>query len=236
MTVNVSWQPGDKFYYEIFVIADPELVSGGSIPEENESNNYAFTSIIIGSYNMIFGNMSGVLNIKQNETNRTVFEWLPFNFTGTNIYAADYESIISWSSLKPLGRSTANISEFDDFDQLDIALQMENNSDDINATWTIEGSPRETRIFSIFGKTIDMVPVVNSTNISDFTTGIMWDSSDPSMGGRFSGTQDVVFVTTVSSNTEGAYGIYDFEFKIPSNLKLQKTTNTGSIVLYTEIK
>lgn len=212
----------------------PPIATGGSIPESNESNNYAFRNIVISSYEIVYGNFTGVLNI-QSSANRTIYEWDVNNFTGSKIYAVDYDSVISWASLQALGRSTGGAADFDDFNQLDRAMQMENNSDSINATWTIGNAVRQTDAFNVFNRNIINVPIVNSTNTETFATGIMWDTSDPNPGGLFNGTQDVVFVTKINTNGTGLLGVYDFELKIPSYLKRYKGPDSQKVLLYTEI-
>ncbi|MBN1502354.1 hypothetical protein JW930_02320 [Candidatus Woesearchaeota archaeon] len=234
-TVSVNWTPTTTGSFDIYVIVDPPLATNGSIAEENESNNYAHNQLGVSSNHVLYGNLSGVLYI-QDLTNQTLYEWDPTNFSGSNIYAADYDAQIDWQKLHPLGRSTANVSEFDDFHQLDTQLFMENNSDDINATWTFNNSPRQTDSFTVFKKSISLVPIVNSTNNTNFITGIMWDTSDPNLGGRFNGSQDVVFVTRINENTTGSLGLYDFEMKIPANVRLHKTPDQITVKLYVEIK
>ncbi len=233
VTVNVSWRVPVVGAVDIYVVVDPPIATGGSIPESNESNNYAFKSISISSYEIVYGNFSGVLNI-ESAANRTIYEWNVLNFTGSKIYAVDYDSVVSWSNLQALGRGTSGASDFDDFIQLDRALLMENNSDSLNFTWTLLGAPRLTDIFTIYNNPISNVPIVNSTNVTFFTTGVLWDTSDPN-NGLYNGTQDVVFVTRVIQNQSGLLGNYDFELKIPSYLKRYKGPDSQRVLLYTEI-
>ncbi|MBN2422330.1 DUF2341 domain-containing protein [Candidatus Woesearchaeota archaeon] len=234
ITVNVSWITSIPNSYDIYVVVDPPIETNGDINEINESNNYAYRTLVIGSYNTFYGNFSGVLNIKQNQTNMTVFEWSLLNFTGSNIYAADYDSIVDWTNLQAISRDISDLYVQDDFNEIDIALQMENNTDSINLTYTENLQPKATATFTVYTYNIDNVPVVNSTNISNFITGILWDTSDGNT--EFDASQDLVFITQVNEDAQGMFGVYDFEFKVPSNLKLYRTPDAITVALYTEIK
>ncbi|MFH2020289.1 MAG: CARDB domain-containing protein [archaeon] len=235
VVVNVSWKVSGIGDIPIYVVIDPPLSSNGTFAEQNESNNYAFKVISVSSYHVFYGNYSGNLSIQDSE-NKTVYSWQPLNITGANIYAVDYDANINWMNLTALGRSKAGAPQFDDFGQLDAALLMENNSDSINRTWTENNAVKLTDTFTVFTNFLNNVPIMNSTNTSNFITGILWDNLDPSAGGRFDGSQDVVFVTKVNEQKAGSRGIYDFELKVPVNLKLHKGSNYNTIVLYTEIK
>jgi len=230
MTLNTSFIAGIPNTYEIFVICDPDIETGGSIPEIDEADNWESASVIVGSYNTIYGDLAGSLLIKDNTS--TVYSWSSENLTGTNIFAADQDSIISWGDLVALGRTALGAESFADFRQLDEAMMIENNSDSINNSYTASGSIKEQKTYVVFGSLIASVPVVNSTNTSQFQTGILWDSAD---GEEFDGTQDVVFVTE-AAHGQGMLGEYDFEFRIPSGLRDYKGPDTVAVALYTELR
>jgi hypothetical protein len=59
--------------------------------------------------------------------------------------------------------------------------------------------------------------VINSTDSMDFQTGILWDYGDG--GVEYNGSQDIVFVTKTRINGTGSHGRYDFELKIPAQLR-----------------
>ncbi|MBU0757372.1 MAG: hypothetical protein KKF44_04850, partial [Nanoarchaeota archaeon] len=236
VTVSVSWIGGAPGEYKFYVLVDPPIETGGSIIEIDEDNNFAYNTLTITEYHTMVGSLSGILNIKQNSTNMTVFEWDAENYTDSNIFAADYDSYINWGSLAALGRNSTNQSDFNDFYELDISMKTENHTDSINKTWTRYMQPANVDTFVIFGKTVTMVPVVNSTNTSNFMTGILWDSTSQAAGGIYDGTQEIVFVTRVNEGQVGAYGTYDFEFKIPANLRQYKGPDRNTVALYTELK
>jgi hypothetical protein len=93
--------------------------------------------------------------------------------------------------------------------------------------------PLLTNNYEVYRMPIQDVPLVNSTNTSNFQTGILWDTSDGNT--QYNGTQDLIFLTVLNSQQQGKLGIYDYELKVPSNLKLYKGPNIEMIALYTEL-
>ena len=88
----------------------------------------------------------------------------------------------------------------------------------------------------MYGVNISNVSVVNSTNSSNFQTGILWDASD-SVNGNYSGTEDVIFISDVQKQLQGEFGIYDYEIKIPSRLReYNSPNNLNTITLYYELE
>ncbi len=231
ITINTSII-ADLGINNIFVLVDTPLSTNGSLQEKNESNNYANNSFIVSSWHYAYGNTTAALYMYDSSYNYS-FKWELPNSSGVRIYAADSDSDISWVDLQALGRDVNNNSVSNDFSDLDNALGSSSYPDNINNTYTINGVPRETESFEVFGKTIDNVPVVNSTNTSSFRTGILWDMSDGNT--EFNGSQDVVFVTKVNESQQGRFGVYDFEIRIPAKLRSYKGT-TDTITFYTEIR
>jgi hypothetical protein len=84
-----------------------------------------------------------------------------------------------------------------------------------------------------FKRTINSIPIVNSTNSSSFVTGILWDTT----GGFnfYSGTQPIVFVTVMNQSQQGAYGIYDYEIAVPAKLR-DYVAGGGTVTFYTELR
>ena len=99
-----------------------------------------------------------------------------------------------------------------DFSEVDNNLNMSDVNDSVVNTYTSGGDPIETANYTIFNKIVYNIPVINSTNNSNFVTGILWDSSDDLGNGQFdlSDQEDVLFVTKLNPSTQGRYGIYDF--------------------------
>jgi hypothetical protein len=232
ITINVTWQVTGVGTFDIYVVVDPPISSGGNIVEINESNNYAFNRIEVGSYSIIYGNLTGLLNIRD-LSNRTLYQWNVTDYNGTKIYAVDFDSNVNWARLQAISRDTSNGFVANDFRDIDLALRMENNTDSVNATWTLNNNPRLTNSYIVYLRPISNVPVVNSTNTSNFLTGILWDTGDGNT--QYNGTQDLVFMTTVNINQQGKFGIYDYELKIPANLRIYKNPNLVTVALYTEL-
>jgi hypothetical protein len=229
VTVNVTWIP-TLGTHEIWVVVDPD----NTVSEKNESNNNASTNITISSWFTMYGNSTGDLFI-QDISNQTVFSWLNISATGGNIFAVDLDNDIEWNSLKALGRNMSDSISMDDFEDVDNVLKSTNYSDSINITYTYNGNPRNTTTFYVFNNVIQNVSIANSTNNSNFVTGILWDTSDDA-DGEYSGTEDLVFVSEINPDSQGKYGIYDYEIRIPSELKKYKTADIYSVVFYVELR
>ncbi|MCP3682407.1 MAG: hypothetical protein GY861_06915 [bacterium] len=231
-TVNVTWtvQVGT---FNISVLADPPL-DNGTLQETNESNNEANKSIYVPLWQTFYGDV--VKNIMLEESrNISVFRWLNVSNTTGNIFMVDADSSISWANLYALSRNISYNLTMDDFDEADLALNTTNRSDSLNTTFTFEGNVLKTANFTIYDNFVNDTPITNSTNSSDFVTGLLWDSSDAHFG-EYDGTQDLVFVTVIEDNKPGAYGIYNYEMRIPANLRRYVEPNTqDTIMFYVEI-
>ena len=105
----------------------------------------------------------------------------------------------------------------------------------MNDTFTANGDSRAITNLTVFKNEIQNVSVANSTNNSNFVTGILWDMSDENIG-EYNGSQDLVFVTRINPAKQGAYGVYDYEIKIPSELKKYKKTDINTVIFYVELK
>ena len=218
--------------HNIFVLADPPIATNGSISEENESNNIANRTITIQSWHFLYGNLSGGLGLSS-QLSSVLYLWNLSDSNNSNILAVDSDSSVSWDSLQPLGIDANGQPSPSDFSVLDQKLGMSAYEDSINKTYTENGSPRMTKNFTIFGRTIENVPVAYSINSSNFITGILWDSSDGGM--RFNATQDVVFATMTNTGAQGTFDIADYEMRIPSSLK-NYAGSSPTVSLYLEIR
>ena len=228
ITVNVNWTTSLGLY-EIWVIVD----SNNSVSELSETNNNASKNITISSWHIIYGQSLGDLVI-QNLQNISVFGWY-VNISGSgNIFAIDYDSSITWSNMTAVGIDLDGNQQMDDFEEIDAALGSTNFTDSVNNTFTIDGAPRNKTSFVVFSSTITNVSVANSTNNTNFMTGILWDSSDG--GAEYNISQDLIFITKINPNKQGAYGVYDYEIRIPSELKKYIATDQYSVALYVELR
>ncbi|MFH1770581.1 MAG: hypothetical protein ABH828_03415 [archaeon] len=223
--------------YDFYVVVDPPYGSGNLI-EIDETNNKAFNSISIDSWQTFYGLINGSLKLG-NSAEDNFSSWFSTSTTG-NIYITDTDTSagISWTFLLALTRNTTGLAgdtSLDDFSEIDTNLGTGSYVDSVNNTYSENNNPKKTDSFTAYQKTITNVPVVNSTNTSDFVTGILWDSDDSS-NGYYDSTddEDIVFVTKINEGKAGAYGIYDYEIRIPSNLKSYKG-GTETVSLYYEL-
>jgi hypothetical protein len=220
---------GDTTFH---VLADVPLTTNGTVYESNESNNNALRTITVGSWQYVFGYQDGRLAV-QDPTYSTIFDWIVENSTGGKVFAADSDSNINWLNLTALSRDVSNQFVLENFYALDLALGMENNSDSINITYTSSGQPKELNNITIFNTQVNNIPSFNSTNNSNFFTGILWDSGDG--GAIFNASQDVIFITKIDMNTTGYNGTYDFELRVPAKLR-EYIGGTDAVALYAELK
>jgi hypothetical protein len=239
ITLSANWT-AKQGSHDIYVVVDLPIESGGSVIENNETNNIAYKTVSISSSQVIVGNLSGSLVLGDN-SGFTLANWKVNNISGSKVYVADSESGISFVSLVSLGRTIDNDTRIQDFAELDTALGTTNYSDSINTSYTYNGAVKEEYNITIFGKTIPYVPIVNSTNSSLFFTGIFWDSSDDTRNGGIVGEydltakEDIVFVTQATKAGQGKYGKYDYEIRVPANLRKYMPADSNSVSLYGEI-
>jgi hypothetical protein len=216
---------------DFYVLLDTPLATNGTVKEENESNNWAHRAVYVAFWQYLLGTTNDKLVINDN-VNSTLFDWVVSNSTGSNLYATDVDSVISWTKLQALGRSAANASSFNDFAALDIKLNSTSYSDSVNKTFTTTGNPIELANYTIFNRLIKNISIVNSTNNSNFKTGILWDTSQG--GASYNGNQDVVFVSQIHKNMQGYNGTVDYEMRVPASLRSYRA-GYDMIALYIEI-
>ena len=205
-----------------------------AVNESDKSNNKANNSISVGMYQYYYGNIT--TNLLLGTSNNSIF----FNnlnitdFRG-NVFVANAESVFSFTDLQALGRNKNNDSVNNDFSDLDTNLNTTGFSDSINAVWANGTNiPLMTGVFQITPKlTIYNVPIVYSSNNSNFTTGILWDTADDiSNNFQYDTTdkEDVIFVTSFNVSKTSSSG-YMYEIKVPALLRNYKSTS-GKVALY----
>ena len=121
-----------------------------------------------------------------------------------------------------------------DLEQADAVLGLTGFEDSLVKLYdrNNDGSSDDFKTIEIAGSDIANIPIINSTNNSNFITGVLYDSSD---GVGYDGSQDLIFITEVHHNQQGRYGIYDYEIKIPSPLEKLKG-NFNLVSTLTELK
>jgi len=212
--------------------------TNGTIIESNETNNNASRRITIPSYQLFYGEVVSDVFL-DTSSNLTVFAWInSTNFNGS-LYITDSDSNVDFTNLKALTRNLSNNFTFNDLGELDTSLDISNLTDSVNNSYASDNQLKDTYNFSVFGSLIEYVPIINSTNSSNFITGILWDTSDdaPGLGeGQYNGSEDVIFVTNIKKYSLGTYGVYDYEIRIPANLEKYLVPNEiDSVDLYREI-
>jgi len=233
ITLNVTYTASIG-YNNIFVVVDPPTATNGSISEEDESNNKANNTFTVGLYQVYAGNTTELIDLQKQSINISLYTWSVTNASGSNIFVTDLEASPDFNNLQAIGRNTTNATITDDFTDIDTAIGTTNYADSVNNTFTSSGSPKLTKTFTVFTRTINDVPIINSTSVSSFVTGILWDMSDGN--NEYNGTQDLVFSTEINkSQIGGNGGIYDFEIKVPALLRNYEAAGT-SIAFYYELK
>lgn len=232
-TVNVSYTTSIGLN-QIYVVVDPPTNVNGSIVETNESNNKANRSIWVGLFEVFAGGQIGTLHIADSNI-LAAFNWNQTDVTGSNVFVADSQSSISFTSLHAIGRNITNGTSVgtNDFEEIDTSLNTTSLNDSVNLTFTVAGQPLRFMNITAFKRHIGFIPAINSTNTTSFTTGILWDTSD---GGSFyNRSQDIVFVTLMNQSMQGRYGVYDYEIAVPAKLR-DYITGGGTVTFYTELK
>jgi len=217
----------------IFIVAD----SGNTINETDEGNNEANNSVIVPIYQIYYGNVTNNVYLGDSQQHAMI-NFLNISVSTGNVYFADADSSFSFADLQAIGRDLNGVPTSDDFSNIDYNLNTTSFDDSIKNTW---GNGTDTSIrtdsFNIAYSNVQNVPVINSTNTTPFETGILWDTNDDTSSNLQYDTtdkEDLVFVTKVLTNTQGKYGTYDYEIKIPAALKSYKL-GTDKLVFYTEL-
>jgi hypothetical protein len=187
-------------------------VSSFSLPYLSGS----YTTGMNSAWQFIFGNITGALKLAK--TNFTiVYNW---NWgTGAKVYAKRALDNVNWDSLYAIGRNTTNGTSSGDFIALDSALGTGAYGDNVNATYSSNGTaPLSTYNASIYGRTVPYVPLANSSPFAtQFTTGILWDSSTDT-NGQFdaSENENLVFFSEINGTRQGTWGDCMYEIRVPA--------------------
>ena len=210
------------------------VILNGSIIESNYTNNKAHNDIWVGLFEVFAGGTVNDLHIADGNFIST-FSWNETNTTGSNVFVADSESVISFTNLQAIGRNITNGTSVgaNDFVEIDTKLSTSALNDSVNLTFTAGGATKTLANLTVFKKKIDNIPMINSTNTSSFMTGILWDKSD---GGNFyTGAQDIVFVTVMNQSQVGKFGTYDYEIAVPAKLR-DYIAGGSTVTFYVELK
>lgn len=226
LSVNVSWK-SNIGNTQIFVFADYE----NSINEGDELNNKDYKNISINAWQEIYGNTS--LDKIIGGENISIKKWHNESQIEGYIFITDSECEVNWMELEAIGRTKSGEESSNDFLEIDELLRMINFEDSVSNLFSESQNPKNTKNMIIYQREIADIPIINSTNNSNFITGILWDASDDN-NGEFDEVdkEDIIFVAEVNKVSEGAYGIYDYEIKIPSRLREYFVLDDDEVYLY----
>ncbi|MBI2133943.1 hypothetical protein HYU11_04645, partial [Candidatus Woesearchaeota archaeon] len=222
--------------YNITIETDPPIASNGTTNETNETNNIANFTLFIPAYGVYYG--QAILNIHLGTSeNGWQIRWLNQTNSSGNIYVTSTatRNSVSWQNLQAIGIAKNGDRATDDWEEMDMMLNMSNLTDSINRTYTVQGDPINITSFNLFSSPIQNVSVANSTNSSNFLTGILWDTTDAETQYNTGDVPDLVFVTSINRNKQGKYGIYDFELKVPANLRTYRNATLDSVEFYLDL-
>jgi hypothetical protein len=233
VTVNTTQYKLAAGRNQIFVKID----TANTVNETNENNNKANNNISVNQFQYYYGNISGRIILAGGD-GVSLMDYDNVTPEYGLLIFADEDSVFSFRDLKPLTRNKNNQLTGDDFSNVDTAMSTTNFDDSIKNTWGGGTDvPLHTKTFNLSAQNITNVPVIDSTNTSDFVTGILWDTADDTGNLQYDATdrEDLIFVTEINPAKQGFYGTYDAEVKIPAALRTYKTGH-DNIIFYVEIK
>ena len=216
----------------VFVVVDPEDV----VNETTVDNNVANNSLYVELYQYYFGSSSSDIVLGKDDLSMFI-EYRNLSSRGGLVFFSDVDASFSYGDLQALTRNVDGGLVSGDFSALDDVMGTAGLSDSIRNTWGAGSEvPVETRTFNLPSGPVNNVPVVASTEYDDFVTGILWDTSDDSGNERFDSAdkETVVFVTEINPSSEGRFGIYDFEVRVPATLRTYSGSNE-KLAFYIEI-
>ena len=217
----------------IFVKVDPS----NTIVENDETNNKATRNITVPSWHLFYGEITPDTEFKLADSMESkIIQWNETDLINSNIYVADRDSSIEWTSLQAIGKDTSNQNSSNDIKEIDTILGSTTFSDSIESLYLNAGQINETQDIRVFNKQINNIPVAISINSSNFKTGILWDTSDDSNGEfNIAEKEDIVFITHVNKDTQGSYGIVDYELRVPALLRNYNPSDQTTAAFYLEI-
>ena len=229
--VNVSWS-ARMGPTKIFVWGD----SNNSISESDETNNKGNKTINVDGWQNFYGNVS-VDKVLADSSFSNMSLWFNESSLSGNVFIADTESNIDWGKLEAIGKTKTGEKSNNDFAEIDNLLDMDEFQDSVSNVFSINKNPKETGNFLVHKRNITGVPIVNSTTNGNFKTGILWDTSDDSNGEfNTNDKEDLVFVNKIRRDTEGKYGVYDYEMRVPARLREYYNTDSEDYYFYYSLK
>ncbi|MEA2036016.1 MAG: CARDB domain-containing protein [Nanoarchaeota archaeon] len=172
------------------------------VDETDETNNELSVNITVKQWYSIYGQSTSQI-VLSDKDNVSLVNWST-NFG--NIYATQASTVIDWANVGPLLSG--------DFATADYDLGL---SGDERISVLYNGAATDT--FDVYGNSVVTVPIINSTNNTNFKTGLMKDSSN-----------NYIFATKINMDQDGMFGNYDYELRIPATLR----DGVGNVDLWAE--
>jgi hypothetical protein len=238
--------------HNITVMVDPNNNTQDSDP----GNNNASKLINVSAWQKYYGNIRGNY-LLTNSSATAMQNWTWDNTTNIGyLYVVNKSVSINWSALHPLGYDRNNALNTSGYDFLDADFNLGMRAGTGNATGFVQNniselftnktgnnygniSTNKTTLVA-HGRTINNVPIVNSTSITDLTsvesasfiTGILWDDTKDTNG--YYGTtdkEDLVFITRIRPATNGLQGtVHNYEIAVPESLNSITGSNVDIFV------
>ncbi|PWB51272.1 MAG: hypothetical protein C3F06_10670 [Candidatus Methanoperedenaceae archaeon] len=229
--------------HDIYIIVDPE----NSIAETDDGNNNASKTINVSGWQKYYGNVSGNLMLGDNAGNS--FSNWSGEIPRGNVFISDIPSL-NFNNLQALGRNKNGELAQNNFSRADEFLNMTPGSN--NATGFLNNNitvlfglnstyPRNYTNFTVYGRKIEYVALVNSTDTTNFNsvetspfiTGILWDTTKDTGDGIYGDDgEDLVFITRINFNQTGlGNSSHNYETVIPSIIR-----NEGNVYFFVELK
>ncbi|MDD9953414.1 MAG: hypothetical protein OXR66_03695 [Candidatus Woesearchaeota archaeon] len=221
VVVNVSYilLPGVN---EIFVTVDPMNTQD----DANLLNNNVTINLTVEQYQIYYGNVSSGIVLHSGGDNTSYYEFGNVSNVAGHLLVADTDSAFSIVNLYALTRTEGGSPTGNDFTDADTNLNTSSFEDSLEEIWGGgTNTPLSVRGVNFTSNFVENVPYVNSTNVTAFWTGILWDSADDaSANDQFDTTdeEDLVFVANINVSQAGMFGTYDYEIKVPSRLASYK--------------
>ena len=229
--------------HNISIKTDPE----NTLVETDDSNNNASKNINVSAWQKYYGNISGNITLGGN-TGSSLINW-KWDTNQGNVFVSNI-AYFDFNNLQALGRKKNGEIAQDDFQRADELLNMTSGSsnatgfinNNITQLFSLNGTaPRNVTSFTVYGRTIDQVAIVNSTNTinhesvesSTFITGILWDTAKDDGDGDYGDDgEELVFITGINVGTWGIVNSsHNYETGIPSKIK-----NEGNVYFFVELK
>ncbi|CAG0977223.1 hypothetical protein METP3_01859 [Methanosarcinales archaeon] len=229
--------------HNISIKVDPE----NTLVETDDSNNNASKIINVSAWQKYYGNISGNITLA-GQTGNSLINW-SWDTNQGNVFVCNIPSF-NYNNLQAMGRKKNGGIAQNNFQRADELLNMtpgSNNAtgfinNNITQLFSLNGTaPRNVTSFTVYGRTIDNVAIVNSTNTtnyisvenSTFITGILWDTTKDDGDGNYGDDgEELVFITGINVGTTGiGNSSHNYETGIPSTIR-----NEGNVYFFVELR